>query len=199
MTLPKPELVAHVELHRAKNGFALPIPSTCEECSEPFPSKTALAQHEREVHPKEPPFNDQLREKYLTLVRSGRRPLKAARDLKVSSQTVKRAMKVDPTFAEAVALAEEEYAEEVEEVLVERALAGDPWAVKEFISKRSKSRWGDDKTLNINVSGTINHRADLLPHEQDIVELQQTVRERARLNGSPIALNAAIIETEIAE
>jgi hypothetical protein len=194
---PDPILMAHVADHKAKPYFQA-IPSQCVDCGQEFRSKTALDKHTREVHPKEPPFNDELREDYLKLVKNGIRPLKAARRVGVSPHTVKRAMKIDPSFDEAVRLAEEEYAEEVEEVLVDRALAGDPWAVKEFLTKRSKSRWSDDKTIFVHVQGEINHRTDLLPHEKDIMQLRQTIRERAALNGTPIALdNPEIIDVEI--
>lgn len=201
MSLPPDQaLQAHVAEHRVKKSFFQPIPSTCTICNEDLASKTALAKHEREAHPKEPPFTDELRETYLELVRAGARPYKAARTVGVSPYTIKRAKTLDPSFAEAFELAEEEYAEVIEERLVARALADDNWAIKEFLSKRSKSRWNDDKNLNIIVSGTIEHRANLLPHEQDIMALRDTIRERARLNGTQLALeNPNIIDAKIVE
>lgn len=197
---PDPALIGHAGRYKAANGFRLPIPSKCEVCGGDFPSKTALKSHELEAHPKEPPFDDFLREKFLDLLRVGELPNKTARQLGISPHTVKRAMIVDPSFAEAVEMAESEAAEDVETVLRKRALAGDPWAVKEWLSKRSKDRWTDDKTLNINIRGEFTHRAELLPHENDILALQATVRERARLNGKPLPLdNPEITDAEIVE
>lgn len=202
MTLPvDPALEAHAQAFKASRAIPMAIPSTCEECGEACQSKTALSAHQREAHPAEPAFVDELREKYLVLIRNGRRPMKAAREVGISPYTVKRAMKIDPSFFEAVELAEAEYAEEIEEKLVERALVGDPWAVKEFLTKRSKARWSDDKTLNVNINGEIHHSGEIvgrLAHEQDIFELQRTVRERARLNGKELALdNHDIIDAEV--
>lgn len=195
---PDPKLFAYVDQYKARKSFALPIPSSCSECSMEFPSKTTLAQHDREIHPKEPPFDDGMRERFLAIVREDPFPIKAARKIGISPHTLKRAMKVDPSFAEAVTLAEEEASEVAEQVLWNRMKAEDPWAVNKWLTKRSKERWSDDKNININVSGVIEHREGLLPHEQDILALRDTIRERARLNGTPLALeNTEIIDAEI--
>lgn len=197
---PDPELVKVVMEHQAKNAIRRAIPSKCEECSTEWPSKTALDKHIREVHPKEPVFNDELREKYLDLLRVGGFPTKSARKLGISPETVKRAMRIDPTFAEAVEIAEEEGSEEIEEVFRESAKSGQPWAVTGWLKKRSARRWSDEKNINVNISGDIRHYAGLLPHEQAIMSLKETVQERARISGRTAELdNPEIIDAEVIE
>lgn len=197
---PDPALQGFADLYRAQKGFRAPISSTCEDCGGDFLSKTSLEQHARDVHPKEPVFDDELREQFLEKIRLGGRLWKTARALGVSPQTVKRAMKIDPSFADAVEIAEEEFAEEVEEGLRRRALAEDPWAVSKWLEKRSKSRWNDDKTVKVEVTGTVTHNHELLAHENRILALQETVRERAKLNGKRLELpNPEIIDVEVIE
>lgn len=198
---PNPKIQAHVEKTQAKKKFLAPIPSKCKACKEEFPSKAALDKHKWAKHPTEPPFDETLREKFLVMLRGGGLPNKSIRKVGISPATLKRAMILDPAFAEAVSLAEEEAAEDIEEVLRERALAADPWAVKEWLSKRSKPRWSDDKSvdLNVNFSGEIVHRADLLDHQKKILNIQKTIQERARLNGDLMLNNSEIIDAEIVE
>jgi hypothetical protein len=118
---PDPELEAVVILHKKGRQRRRPIASVCEECGDSFDSKIKLDNHLRIEHPTEPPFNDAKRDEFLNLLVKNTRFFAAARAVKISPETVKRAMRVDPSFAEKVALAEEEAAERAEVLLWEQA------------------------------------------------------------------------------
>lgn len=195
MLEPDPELLAVALNHKKKNSRFQAVPSSCLECSEQLPSKVALDKHLREVHPKEPPFNDAKQAEYLNLVRSGRLPVQAAKTAGVSWAIVKKAKKLDPAFAEALEEAEEEAAEEIEVELRAAALERQPWAVKEWLNSRSKARWSPDKTVNVVHSGIVEHRPELKPHENELLELNARARERARIRGE--LSDPDIIDVEI--
>jgi hypothetical protein len=69
---------------------------------------------------------------------------------------MRRYARASEDFRQAVADAEEEAAEPVEAKLYAAALNGEPWAVKEWLTKRMKARWGETaRQVDINVSGTV--------------------------------------------
>lgn len=103
-------------------------------------------------------FDDAVKAEYLRLIQAGYLRFDAAKRLGVTNTDVKRHFKADPEFQEALIEAELEATEPVENVLYKAALLGEPWAVKEWLTKRDKQRWADpDKTVNHNISGTLTH------------------------------------------
>jgi hypothetical protein len=183
---PDPELVAVAIVHKKGRQRRRPIPSVCEICNEPFDSKLKLDDHLRVVHPIEPPFNDSKRAEFLKFLVTGTRFFAACKAVKISPSTVKRAMRVDPAFLEAVELAEEEAAEKAEVWLWEQAEAGNMSAITKILDKRQAKRWADaNKTLEIKVSGSVEHKADgeLMAHQVRVLELQARAQERIALKG----------------
>lgn len=200
MIEPNPELEAFAIKHKQSRALTRPIPSKCDECPEEFPSKFQLEEHVRLLHPKEPPFNDAKREEFLQKLRANVRFFAAAKAVKISPSTIKRAMKIDPAFAEAVELAEEEAAEKAEEKLWEQVEAGNMQAILKVLERRQQKRWGTEpQQINVNVSGTVTH-VGALPHQNKIAELAQRARERQALReGTPALANPEIIDAEIVE
>lgn len=197
MLEPDPELEAFAIVHKQQFKRKKPIPSVCEECGEQLFSKTQLADHLRTQHPTEPVFNDAKRDEFLKLLKAGTRFFKGCKAVKIAPETVKRAMKVDPTFAEAVSLAEEEAAERAEELLWEQAEAGNMTAIVRILEKRQKARWSNEQIINVQVSGEITHRPELMAHQNRILELQARAKERMALNGTSEL--DEIVDAEIVE
>lgn len=109
-------------------------------------------------------FGPEVRERYLDLLRAGHGRLSACRAVGIHPDTMRRFSRHSEEFRAAVADAEEEAAEPVEAKLYEAATAGEPWAVKEWLSKRATARWGDPAhRVQVDVSGTVEHRLEVGP------------------------------------
>lgn len=105
-------------------------------------------------------FGPEVRTEYLALLRAGHGRLWACRHLGIHPDTMRRFARASEDFRQQVADAEEEAAEPVEAKLYQAALEGEPWAVKEWLTKRSKARWGDESAkLEVTVSGTVSVEA----------------------------------------
>lgn len=194
---PNPELEAFAIKHKKSRALVRPIPSVCGECNESFDSKTQLDEHTRAQHPKEPPFNDAKREQFLKLIGNEVLFYAACDAIKISSLTVRRAMDLDPSFRRAYEDANGRAAESIVHELIAQAKSGNLQAIEKALKHMAKSDWGDEKTVNVNVTGTVMHQADpsLLPHQNKVAELVARARARAELNGT----NEEIIDVEIVE
>jgi transposase len=102
-------------------------------------------------------FTPENRAAYVALLRAGIGRRKAAANIGVAWRTVAEWRQGSSEFRDECEAAEAEATEEIEAVLFEAAKQREPWAVKEWLSKRDKERWGDK--VDINVSGTVNHEA----------------------------------------
>lgn len=101
-------------------------------------------------------FGPEVRQRYLDLLAAGHGRYSACAAIGIHPETMRRFARASQEFREAVELAEEMAAEPVEAKLYEAAKNGEPWAVKEWLTKRSKARWGETaKQVDINVSGTV--------------------------------------------
>lgn len=91
-------------------------------------------------------------ERYLGCIRTGDMRFQAARSCGVTPRHVQLFAASHPEFADALAEAEAEAAEPIERALYEEAVVGEEWAVKLWLSRRQKERWGEPKaqeTTNI--------------------------------------------------
>lgn len=137
---------------------------------------------------------------FLSLLREGKPPIAAAREIGADPAFIKRRIQFDRPFREAVELAEAEAAERIEEKLYQLALRDEKWAMQEWLKKRYKDRWGDDPAV-IQHQGTVNHEISAAPLLDQIAALEATWRGRAELTeGSPSNsieyIDAEIIEDE---
>jgi hypothetical protein len=100
-------------------------------------------------------FGPEQRVRFLDLIRAGMGRQSACRAIDIHPETMRRYSRASQEFRDALADAEEEAAEPVEAKLYEAAKNGEPWAVKEWLSKRMKARWGETTRVDVNVSGTV--------------------------------------------
>lgn len=101
-------------------------------------------------------FGPDVRSRYLDLIRAGHGRNSAARAVGINIETMRRYARASEDFRQDLADAEEEAAEPVEAKLYAAALDGEPWAVKEWLTKRMRARWGETaRQVDINVSGTV--------------------------------------------
>lgn len=127
-------------------------------------------------------FDRDAKLKYVALLAAGHMRREAARVLGVSWRTVADHMQADEEFREEVEEAEAQATETVEKVLFDRAKQGEPWAVKEWLAKRDKQRWGDKVDVDVTVSGTVDHTIKV--DQAGIKELAARL-ERRRLELEP--------------
>lgn len=121
-------------------------------------------------------FTPEVQFAYLALLRAGHGRIFSARQVGVAPSTVDKYRKASPEFAAGVAEAEEEASEPVEAQLYEAAKAGEPWAVKEWLAKRSPARWAD--TRKVEVSGSVVHEMEVGSGLGRVLELQRALTER---------------------
>ena len=100
-------------------------------------------------------FGPEVRVRFLDLIRAGMGRHAACRAIGIHPDTMRRYSRASQEFRDALSDAEEEAAEPVEAKLYEAAKNGEPWAVKEWLTKRMKARWGDVQRTEINVTGTV--------------------------------------------
>ena len=150
-------------------------------------------------------FDEEARGKYLALLSAGHGRFSAARALGVHPDTVRRFSRASSEFRESVIEAEAEAAEPVEAKLYQAALDGEPWAVKEWLSKRSKARWGQEPgaasgvTVNVLAAGDVGVSVGRLGA---VTELRRQLEERAALGvggeqESPALSGGAIEDAEV--
>jgi AcrR family transcriptional regulator len=137
-------------------------------------------------------FTHELKTQYCHLIASGKLRYDAAKRTGVSLATVKRHYETDAVFRDAVDDAQDQANEPVENALYEAAVRGEPWAVKEWLSKRDRARWGEDKTLTVTHQGALTlNEGGVLPSVQALVERLQARQLETPL---PPALPSAPIE-----
>lgn len=88
-------------------------------------------------------FDDKKKQAYLDLLQQGGRRHASARAVGITPQTVVNHMHADPTFAEAVSLAEMEADDEVEDALRTAAISGNVTAALAWLYSRRPERWQD--------------------------------------------------------
>lgn len=190
---PNPELVAAAEAKRAQASRGKrPPDAVCTKCGDPFGSGAELEEHTIEKHPTGI-FTPQVQEQFLMSLRDGKRRHSTARKLGVSPSLVAKFLELNPAFARAVQMAEEEYIELVETALYDAALNKEPWAVKEVLTKRNAKRWGDPgQKITVEHTGTVTHEIDDGHRAQQISTITERLRQRALMDGN-------IIDAEIVE
>lgn len=131
-----------------------------------------------------PRFDESRRDVYLRLLREGRGRHQAAREVGVDPGTVVRYRAADAAFDEEATRAEEEAAEPVQAKLYEAALDGQPWAVKLWLGRRAQGRAGgaswaeESRSVDVRVSGEVEHRVELGPAAARVAELRARLEER---------------------
>lgn len=91
-------------------------------------------------------------QRYLGEVRTGALRFEAAHAVGVTPRSVQLYASAHPEFADELAEAEAEACEPIERALYEAAVGGEEWAIKAWLSRRQKERWGDTRaqeTTNI--------------------------------------------------
>jgi hypothetical protein len=104
-------------------------------------------------------FGAREKELYIKLVLSGRGILSAAKTLGFSGRTVSAARKADPEFDQDIRDALDTAAEPVEEVLLEAAQRGEPWAVQMFLRGRLRERWSEKVDVSVQHGGQVEIEA----------------------------------------
>lgn len=141
-------------------------------------------------------FGPDVRSRYLDLIRAGHGRNSAARAVGINIETMRRYARASEDFRQELADAEEEAAEPVEAKLYAAALDGEPWAVKEWLTKRMRARWGEvARQVDVNVSGQVQLEAGpgLVAIEGLARELEQ---RRAALEAAGDVIDAESWEHE---
>jgi hypothetical protein len=115
----------------------------------------------------EPPFRTwrfdrARRDRYLTALRNGLRPMKAARAAGVSWSTIRDHRDRDPYFAAAEREALDEALEEVEDALYTAAVSGQVTAAIFVLTNRAPDRWADKRATptKVEITGQVHHDHD---------------------------------------
>lgn len=99
------------------------------------------------------PFDADAKAAYIARLATGRQPLMAAEDIGFTWQTIRSHVREDPDFAEACQIAELRATEPIAEVMYDKALEGEQWAVKEVLHNRNPERWMDRKVVQQQLTG----------------------------------------------
>lgn len=91
---------------------------------------------------KRDPINELQKADFCDLLRNGKLRFDACRQLDLTVDQIRNAYRNDPNFRREVDDALLEATEPVENALYTAAKEGQPWAVKEWLQKRDKERWG---------------------------------------------------------
>lgn len=100
-------------------------------------------------------MDDFMKADFCDLIRNGHLRFDACRQLNLTVAMVQSAYRADPNFRSDLDEALLEATEPVENALYKAAKDGEPWAVKEWLTKRDKERWGDAPKLV-----TVTHELD---------------------------------------
>lgn len=98
-------------------------------------------------------FNQAAKDRYLTLIARGRMPRMAAEDIGFTWGTIRRHLKEDADFAEAMDEAQRRALEPIEEVLYDMALERDLGAIKEVLHNRAPEDWRDARVVQQQITG----------------------------------------------
>lgn len=98
-------------------------------------------------------FTDLDKRRFVRLVAKGKGRPEAAEKVGFAWSTIRKHLKEDPTFAEAVADAESELNEVVEGVLLELVLDKNLGAIQYWLNNRDPARWRDAKTVKTELTG----------------------------------------------
>lgn len=125
------------------------------------------------------PMNELQKADFTDLLRNGKLRFDACRQLDITVAQVRYAYKNDPNFRSEVDDALLEATEPVEDALYKAAKEGQPWAVKEWLTKRDKERWGEQpKELRI------THELDGTELMTSVGEIYAKLEERRRAVGA---------------
>ena len=97
-------------------------------------------------------FTEQVRDAYLSSIRSGNMRNESARIAGISYRTVERRRKNDPEFAADELRAFDEANEGVEKVLRDMALQGDISAIKMWLASHKRSTYGQKTQVQIDAT-----------------------------------------------
>lgn len=134
---------------------------------------------------------------FIDYLRDGKLPFKAARAAGVPHKALAHRLRSDPDFEAEFQAAMAEYAEEVEQIILDAALAGEPYwvqdgeksghwetpgptkdavnAAEKWLKARQRALWAPDKTT------TVNHNVNVeITGTDDVLALQARLRERQR-------------------
>lgn len=124
-------------------------------------------------------------ERYLGCIRTGDLRYEAARSVGVTPRHVQLFAANHPEFADALADAEAEAAEPIERAVYEAAVAGEEWAVKLWLGRRQKDRWGETKA-----AGTTNNIVIVTADELADLEARLASRQRELSSGGALIVDA---------
>lgn len=128
-------------------------------------------------------------QEYLGAIRVGQGKHKAAARVGTTARKVSAWLKTRPEQQEDLTDAEDAATELVEERLYEAALAGEPWAVSQWVRNRAPERWkAEQKANGLNV-GTINVLSGVDPEQ-----LSNMMRELKETT-TPPAIETTAVET----
>lgn len=119
----------------------------------------------------------------------------AAGHLKCSAKTVERYVRRYPSLRQLIDQLKEKHLDQIENVLLNRARKGDPWAVIFFLKTRGRLR-GYTEKYEISHEFRDKTDADLITF---IEERTRRIESFPSGNGTPGAETSAIIEGEFAE
>ncbi len=146
-------------------------------------------------------FDEPKRRAYLEMLRKGFGRYKAQDFIGSDRRAVRYYLEIHPEFRDEILAAEEEASEPVENVLYQRAIDGEPWAVKMWLQGRMYQRWGEKSVVKHEVSGTIEVTANNIIGE--LAELREKLLKRAALQleaGAPaIEEEEDIMDAEVIE
>jgi hypothetical protein len=134
-------------------------------------------------------------ERYLDLLREGRRRGQAAREVGVHRSTIADHRKLDEAFAAEERLAEMDAVEQVEESLFQAALAGNVTAIQVFLYNRAPERWADKRNIvHTGAGGGPVEIADARPRYHEMTDAELAAEEARQTEALRREGEAAVAE-----
>jgi hypothetical protein len=117
---------------------------------------TGIDKNNQSIEPRK--FTEDVRNRYLDLLKLGYGRLVAADTVGVSSRTVRRFYHGHPEFLEEMGEAEGRVVDRAQRVLIELMDDGDFQAAKLILERLDRQKWGDkNHTVKVEVEGAITH------------------------------------------
>jgi hypothetical protein len=144
------------------------------------------------------PLNAERRGIILELLSQGARPIQAAKVAGIHPDTFRRHLKSEPDWRDQVQQAQDDAVEMVEHAMWKLATGELPGpqfeAAKFWLLCRGRDRgWTDPRSVNVQVSGQLEHVMDSATMLAEIAVLEETLRARVL---APPVLEAVVIDDE---
>ena len=139
-------------------------------------------------------FKAEVRERYLQALRLGFGRAVAAESVGLHQSTVRNYVAGNPEFMDEMVDAEQHVIDMAQKTVIDLAREGEFAAAKFILERRDRARWGDSKSVKVEVEGAIDHQHLLeLPPNDAVAAIEAEIEKRKK------ALNPGVIDAEVIE